>query len=56
MTITRNDGVDIYWRENGSGEPLLMIMGLGYTSEMWHDIEAALLRQQQVENGQPQAS
>ncbi len=26
----------MYWEEEGSGDPLLMIMGLGYTHEMWY--------------------
>jgi pimeloyl-ACP methyl ester carboxylesterase len=42
MAFTQNDGVKIYWREAGQGEPLLMIMGLGYTAAMWHHIEQAL--------------
>lgn len=31
-----NEGARIYWDEQGSGEPLLLIMGLGYTAHMWH--------------------
>ena len=42
MAFTQNNGVKIYWREAGQGEPLLMIMGLGYTAAMWHHIEDAL--------------
>jgi pimeloyl-ACP methyl ester carboxylesterase len=42
MAFAQNDGVKIYWRESGQGEPLLMIMGLGYTADMWHHIEPAL--------------
>jgi 3-oxoadipate enol-lactonase len=29
------DGVRLYWTEAGSGEPLLLIMGLGATHEWW---------------------
>ena len=36
MPVAVNDGVRIYWEETGSGDPLLLIMGLGYTHEMWH--------------------
>ena len=36
MPFATNDGVRIYWEEAGSGEPLLLIMGLGYTHEMWY--------------------
>lgn len=35
MPYTESDGVRIYWEEHGDGEPLLMIMGLGYSLEMW---------------------
>jgi 3-oxoadipate enol-lactonase len=42
MSFAVNDGVRIYWRETGSGEPLLLIMGLGYPSEMWHHVEGNL--------------
>jgi pimeloyl-ACP methyl ester carboxylesterase len=37
-----NEGVRIFWRENGTGEPLLLIMGLGYPSDMWLHIEPKL--------------
>ncbi|HEX8090881.1 MAG TPA: alpha/beta fold hydrolase [Blastocatellia bacterium] len=36
MPHADNDGTKIYWEERGSGEPLLLIMGLGYTLDMWH--------------------
>ena len=36
MPETTSSGTKIYWDESGSGEPLLLIMGLGYTREMWH--------------------
>src|SRR5580698_6628843 len=36
MPYTTSDGTRIYWEESGSGEPLLLIMGLGYSHEMWH--------------------
>ena len=35
MPYTESNGARIYWEERGSGEPLLMIMGLGYSLEMW---------------------
>jgi 3-oxoadipate enol-lactonase len=31
-----NQGARIYWDEQGRGAPLLLIMGLGWTSLMWH--------------------
>jgi pimeloyl-ACP methyl ester carboxylesterase len=36
MPFAENHGVRIYWDEQGQGEPLLMIMGLGYTAHMWY--------------------
>jgi 3-oxoadipate enol-lactonase len=38
MPHAENDGTKIYWEERGSGPPLVLIMGLGYTSEMWHRV------------------
>jgi len=31
-----NQGARIYWDEQGRGAPVLLIMGLGWTSAMWH--------------------
>jgi len=36
MPYALSDGTRIFWEESGSGEPLLLIMGLGYSHEMWH--------------------
>ncbi len=36
MSFVENKGARIYWDEQGSGEPLLLIMGLSYPSYMWH--------------------
>lgn len=36
MPYADNAGVKIYWEEEGVGEPLLLIMGLGYTHDMWN--------------------
>ena len=36
MAYTENSGVRIYWDEAGQGDPLLLIMGLGWASNMWH--------------------
>jgi pimeloyl-ACP methyl ester carboxylesterase len=43
MPFADNRGVPIFWRESGNGEPLLLIMGLGYPSDMWHHIEPKLV-------------
>ncbi len=36
MPFTENQGTKIYWDEQGHGEPVLLIMGLGWASNMWH--------------------
>jgi 3-oxoadipate enol-lactonase len=36
MPFAENDGVKIYWEEAGKGEPILLVMGLGWASCMWH--------------------
>jgi 3-oxoadipate enol-lactonase len=36
MPFAENDGVKIYWEEMGQGEPILLIMGLGWASYLWH--------------------
>jgi 3-oxoadipate enol-lactonase len=36
MAFVENDGIRIYWDEQGHGEPVLLIMGLGYPSSLWH--------------------
>ena len=35
MPFIENSGARIYWDERSVGEPLLLIMGLGYPSDMW---------------------
>jgi pimeloyl-ACP methyl ester carboxylesterase len=36
MPFAENQGIRIYWDEQGTGAPILLIMGLGYPSTMWH--------------------
>ena len=36
MALVEHQAARIYWDEEGSGEPILLIMGLGVTSHMWH--------------------
>lgn len=36
MPYAENEGTKIYWDERGEGEPLLLIMGLGSSSDMWY--------------------
>jgi 3-oxoadipate enol-lactonase len=36
MPFVENQGTKIYWEEQGQGAPVLLIMGLGWTSDLWH--------------------
>ena len=36
MSFAENDGVKLFWDEQGTGDPILLIMGLGYPSCMWY--------------------
>ncbi len=36
MPFIQNQGAKIYWDEQGAGDPLLLIMGLAYPSDMWY--------------------
>jgi len=36
MAFVENQGAKIYWDEEGQGEPVLLIMGLAYPSQMWY--------------------
>lgn len=45
MAFVENQGARIYWDEQGQGEPLLLIMGLGYPSAMWHRSRPVLSKQ-----------
>lgn len=38
MPITSSLGANIYWEEHGEGPPVLLIMGLSFTLDMWHRI------------------
>ena len=42
MPHVANEKVRIYWDEQGQGEPILLIMGLGYTAHMWHRMRPQL--------------
>ena len=44
MPFLENQGAKIYWDEQGSGDPLLLIMGLSYPSYMWHRSRPLLAR------------
>jgi pimeloyl-ACP methyl ester carboxylesterase len=44
MSFVENQGAKIYWDEEGSGESLLLIMGLSYPSYMWHRTRPVLAK------------
>jgi len=48
MPFTLNNGNRVYWEEHGKGEPVLLIMGLGYTLDMWHRTSPLLSRHYRV--------
>jgi len=45
MAFVNNQATKIYWDEQGEGDPLLLIMGLGYPSVMWYRTRPLLAKQ-----------
>jgi pimeloyl-ACP methyl ester carboxylesterase len=48
MPFTENDGVRLHWDEQGSGTPILLVMGHRYSSRMWYPAIAALAAEHRV--------
>jgi 3-oxoadipate enol-lactonase len=44
MPFIQNQAAKIYWDEQGAGEPLLLIMGLAYPSDMWYRTRPVLAK------------
>jgi 3-oxoadipate enol-lactonase len=44
MPFAENNGVKIYWEEEGSGDPILLVMGLGWPSYMWYRTKPLLVK------------
>ena len=42
MPTLHSEGAEIYWEQHGTGDPLILISGLGYTIEMWYRLLPAL--------------
>jgi pimeloyl-ACP methyl ester carboxylesterase len=42
LAFLQNQGAKIYWDEQGTGDPILLIMGLGYPSYLWHRMRPVL--------------
>ncbi len=36
MPVVNRGEAQIWWESEGAGQPLLLIMGLGYSADMWH--------------------
>jgi 3-oxoadipate enol-lactonase len=45
MPYAHSLGARIYWEEEGRGDPLLMIMGLGFSMAMWQNLRPMMARQ-----------
>src|SRR5438093_13182896 len=45
MATVRVNGIEVYYEEHGSGEPLLLIMGLGANAEGWYGQVPAFSRE-----------
>lgn len=43
MPYVTNEGADLYWEEHGRGTPVLLIMGLSFTHEMWYRLLPSLV-------------
>lgn len=48
MPYVDNNGVKIWWQEEGEGEPILAIMGLSFPLQMWHRTTPSLSRRYRV--------
>jgi pimeloyl-ACP methyl ester carboxylesterase len=48
MPYATNDGVRLYWEADGSGEPLLLIQGLGFSADMWFRVAPGLSSRRMV--------
>jgi 3-oxoadipate enol-lactonase len=44
MPYATNQAAKLYWDEQGQGESVLLIMGLGYSAHMWHRTRPVLAR------------
>jgi 3-oxoadipate enol-lactonase len=48
MPYAVNRGIRLYWEEYGSGSPVLLIMGLSFTHEMWFRVLPLLTSEHRV--------
>ena len=48
MPVATNEGAELYWEAHGTGPPILLIMGLSFTHEMWYRILPFLVKRHKV--------
>jgi 3-oxoadipate enol-lactonase len=48
VPYANHNGVKIYWEEHGDGDPLLLVMGLSFTLEMWFRVVPHLVDRYRV--------
>jgi len=48
MPFADNGGVRIHWQEQGSGTPIVLVMGHRYSAAMWYPILPALAAKHRV--------
>jgi pimeloyl-ACP methyl ester carboxylesterase len=48
MGYTQNGSTRLWWDEEGSGDPVLLVMGFSYPADMWHRVWPALTDQFRV--------
>lgn len=46
--LERPDGARIWWTSDGEGEPVVLVMGLAYPSDMWFRVAPVLARHHRV--------
>jgi len=44
LPFIQNQGAKIYWDEQGTGDPVLLIMGLAYPSDAWYRTRPVLAK------------
>lgn len=48
MPFAENNGVKLHWQEQGSGTPVVLVMGHRYSSAMWYPVIPALAAEHRV--------
>jgi pimeloyl-ACP methyl ester carboxylesterase len=43
MPVANRNGTALYWESEGSGQPVLMIMGLSFTLDMWYRLRPVIV-------------